>query len=89
MCDAPVCHDCSGELRDRGAESSFLGDGAIITIISNDHYHGHVSRYIVENNVTWLECAACCTVWSTLLVYYLEAPYGHLIDVPFGQPEAR
>ena len=24
-----------------------------------------------------------------MLVYYLEAPYGHLIDVPIGQPEAR
>ena len=57
--------------------------------LSNDHYYGHVHRYIVENNVTWLECAACCTVWSTMLVYYLEAPYGHLIDVPFGQPDAR
>ena len=57
--------------------------------ISNDHYYGHVSRYIVENNVTWLECAACCTVWSTMLVYYLEAPYGNLINVPFGQPEGR
>ena len=45
--------------------------------ISNDHYYGHVSRYIVENNVTWLECAACCTVWSAMLVYYLEAPYGN------------
>ena len=56
---------------------------------TNDHYYGHVHRYIVENNVTWLECAACCTVWSTMLVYYLEAPYGHLIDVPFGQPDAR
>ena len=24
-----------------------------------------------------------------MLVYYLEAPYGNLIGVPFGQPEAR
>jgi len=57
--------------------------------LSNDHYYGHVHRYIVENNVTWLECAACCTVWSTMLVYYLEAPYGNLIDVPLGKPEGR
>ena len=57
--------------------------------ISSDHYYGHVSRFIEENNVTWLECAACCMVWSTMLVYYLEAPHGNLIDVPFGQPEAR
>ena len=47
--------------------------------ISNDHYYGHVSKYIIENNVTWLECAASCLVWSTMLVYYLESPYGNLM----------
>ena len=57
--------------------------------LSNDHYYGHVSRYIVENNVTWLECAACCTVWSTMLIYYLEASYGNPIDVPVAKPKAR
>eukprot|EP00959_Pyramimonas_sp_CCMP1952_P320669 6710419-Pyramimonas_sp.AAC.1 len=24
-----------------------------------------------------------------MLVYYVEAPYGNLIDVPLGKPEAR
>eukprot|EP00959_Pyramimonas_sp_CCMP1952_P250603 5238109-Pyramimonas_sp.AAC.1 len=57
--------------------------------ISNDHYFGHVQRYLVEKDGTWLECAACCTVWSTTLVYYLEAPFGNLIDVPLGKPEGR
>ena len=57
--------------------------------ISNDHYYGHVNLFIVENNVTWLECAATCLIWSTMLVYYLEAPYGHLMKVPLGKPEGR
>ena len=55
--------------------------------LSHDHYYDHVSRYIVDHNITWPDCAPCCTVWSTMLVYYLEAPYGNLIDVPMGQPE--
>ena len=42
--------------------------------ISNDHYYDHVSRYIVDHNITWPGCAPCCTVWSTMLVYPLEAP---------------
>ena len=46
-------------------------------------------QYLVESNVMWLACAAFCTVWSTMLVYYLETPYGNLIDVPFAKPEAR
>ena len=57
--------------------------------LSNDHYYGHANRYIVENNVTWLECAASCMVWSTMLVYYLEAPYGHLMGEVLGKPQGR
>ena len=57
--------------------------------LSNDHYYGHVNRYMVEHSVTWLECAASCMIWSTMLVYYLEDPYGHLMDVKMGMPEAR
>ena len=44
--------------------------------LSHDHYYDHVSRYIVDHNITWPDCAPCCTVWSTMLVYPLEAPYG-------------
>ena len=88
-CEVPVCYDCSGKLRDHDADSHFRDGGTIPMSISNDHYYGLVNRYIVENDVTWLECAACCTVWSTILVYYLEAPYGNLIDVPLGKSEAR
>ena len=57
--------------------------------VSNDHYYGHVHEYLEKNKVTWLECAACCTVWSTMLVYYLEAPYGHLMQETMGNPEGR
>ena len=57
--------------------------------ISNDHYYGHVNKYIIENNATWLECAASCMVWSTILVYYLEVPYGHLMNEISGQPQGR
>ena len=88
-CEMPVCSDCWRRLALHDAGSSYNDGGTIPMSISNDHYYGHISRYIVENDVTWLECAACCTVWSTMLVYYLEAPYGHLIDVPHGKPEAR
>ena len=44
--------------------------------LSHDDYHGHVNLFIVENQVTWLACAAAWTVWSTMLGYYLEEPYG-------------
>ena len=57
--------------------------------LSNDHFYGHANKYIIENNVTWLECAASCLVWSTMLVYYLESPYGNLMKEILGKPQGR
>ena len=57
--------------------------------LSNDHYYGHVNRFLVENAVTWLECAAASVCWGTMLVYYLEDPYGHLMDEVMGQAQGR
>ena len=57
--------------------------------LSNDHYYGYVPRFLTQEKVTWLECAAACMVWSTILVYYLEAPYGHLMSEVVGKPQGR
>ena len=57
--------------------------------LSNDHYYGNVDKFLVENQVTWLECAAASVCWSTMLVYYLEDPYGHLMNEKMGNPQGR
>ena len=77
------------KLRRHDSGSKFQDGGTIPMSLSNDHYYGHVSRYIVENNVTWLEWAASCMIWSTMLVYYLEAPFGHLMGEEMGNPQGR
>ena len=88
-CEVPVCDDCWLKLQDHDAKSKFHDGGSIPMSVSNDHYYGHVHEYLEKNKVTWLECAACCTVWSTMLAYYLEAPYGHLMQETMGNPEGR
>ena len=57
--------------------------------LSNDHYYGYVSRFLVEQQVTWLEYAAASVCWSTMLVYYLEDPFGHLMSEKMGAAQAR
>ena len=47
--------------------------------LANDNYYGYVASLLVTKQVTWLECAAASLFWSTILVYYLEKPYGHLV----------
>ena len=88
-CMVPFCSDCWLKLQDHKADNPFRDGGTIPMSLCNDHYYGHVNRFIVENKVTWLECAASCMIWSTMLVYYLEAPFGHLMGEEMGNPQGR
>ena len=47
--------------------------------IANDKYYGYIKFLLVSKQVTWLEKACASLCWSTILVYYLEEPYGHLM----------
>ena len=57
--------------------------------MANDNFYGYVDELLVTKRVTWLECAASSLVWSTLLVYYSEDPYGHLMLESMERPQAR
>ena len=72
-CEVPICSQCEKGLR------SYKGISTIPMSLANDHYYGYVHKYIVENDVTWLECAAASICWSTMLVFYIEEPHGHLM----------
>ena len=61
---------------------SYSADSESSTIpmaFANDNYYGYALKLLVEKRITWLECAAASLVWTTIMVYYLEAPYGHLM----------
>jgi len=47
--------------------------------LANDNFYGYAFKLLVEKRITWLECAAASLVWTTIMVYYVEAPYGHLM----------
>ena len=47
--------------------------------LANDNYFGYAHRLLVEKQISWLERAASSLVWTTIMVYYLEAPYGQLM----------
>ena len=72
-CLVPLCVECCAGL------AKFKGEGSIPMSYANDHYYGFIRKYLVEEEITWLECAAASLVWTTLLVTYLEEAYGHLM----------
>ena len=46
---------------------------------ANDNYYCYTKPQVAAGDVAWLECAAASVCWSTLLVCYMEEPYGHLM----------
>ena len=57
--------------------------------LANDNFYGYVQSLLVREQVTWLECAAASLCWSTILVYYLEDPHGHLMLESMEGAQAR
>ena len=76
-CKVPVCRECQIGLYAYNPERKL---STVPMSLANDHMYGYVGKLLAEKHVTWLECAAASLVWSTILVYYLEAPYGHLMQ---------
>jgi hypothetical protein len=71
-----VCARCNAQLK---RFNEYSTSGSVPMALGNDNYYGYVQWLLVTEQVTWLECAAASLCWSTILVYYLEEPYGHLM----------
>ena len=85
-CQIPICSTCAGGLYKFHAKSQ---RSTIPMAIANDCFYGYAARLLVEKHVTWLECACASLVWSTILVYYLEEPHGHLMLEEMEGAQAR
>ena len=82
-CKVPLCRDCHRGL------TGFKNVGSVPMSLANDNFYGYVQELLVTEQVTWLECAAASLVWSTVLIFYLEEPYGHLMNEIMEGPTAR
>ena len=82
----PICSDCEIKMQKHDGKSVIYDGGTIPMSLSNDHYYGHVNRYIVDKQVTWLECAASCMVWNTLVSLLLGNSIRSSHERHFRQP---
>ena len=89
-CQVPICRNCCHGLARYTSDSK---QGTVPMAIANDNYYGYVMRLLIEKKVTWLECACASLVWTTIMVYYLEEPFGHLmleeVEGPQGRTQVR
>ena len=86
LCRVPVCESCRIGLASYRAGR---GESSVSMSLANDNFYGHALKLLVARRVTWLECAASSLVWSTIMVYYLEQPYGHLMLESMEGAQAR
>ena len=85
-CTVPICRHCYFGLINYNASN---GHSTVPLALANDNYYGYVCKELVRHQATWLECAAAGLVWTTIIVFYLESPYGHLMLETMEGAEAR
>ncbi|CAE7860116.1 esrp2 [Symbiodinium microadriaticum] len=95
-CQLPVCWRCaqacaagSAKTEAKTANMKSCVETNIPMAVANDHMYGFVPPFVIEDGVTWLEVAASSIIYTGMMVYYLEEPFGHLMLEKLEGPIAR
>ena len=62
---------------------------SVPTALANDNFYGYAPEVIYKHRVRWIEAAAACPCWTTLMVFYLEEDEGHLMREEMFQKQHR
>ena len=62
-CKIPLCHECIGFV-DQGRHPP--------KALTNDNFIFYANAFIVKEQVTWLEAAIACPIFTGLITYYME-----------------
>ena len=57
--------------------------------LANDNFYGYAPEVIYKHRVRWIEVAAACPCWTTLMVFDLEEDEGHLMREEMFQKQHR
>ena len=57
--------------------------------LANDNMFGYTSSLLVKYKVRWIEMAAVLPIWTSMIVYYVEGDYGHLMNETTHRPRWR
>ena len=56
---------------------------------ANDNMWGDISSFIVQYQVRWIEMAGVLPYWTCMIVYYVEADRGHLMNEVLKENQPR
>ena len=57
--------------------------------LCNDNMWGYSSALLAKYKVRWIEMAAVLPCWTSMIVYYVEGDYGHLMTEQVGRQQYR
>ena len=81
-CELPLCRSCLTRM----TQQSY---NAVPQALTNDNWVGYPTELLYQHHVRWIEAAAACPVWTSMVCYYLEADRGHLMDEDIHRADHR
>ena len=81
-CQVPVCTECWRRLVRRN-------DFGIPMALCNDNFWGYTTSIIFKYKVRWIEAAIVSPCWTSMLCFYVEGDYGHLMTEELGGKSYR
>ena len=82
-CEMPICAECAMVMQRRS------GNQCVPMGLCNDNMWGYASSLITKWKVRWIEAAAVLPCWTSMVVYYVEEDWGHLMEETIAQPRHR
>ena len=81
-CQIPICKSChSGLLH--------VASPGIPMALCNDNFWGYTTDVISKYQVRWIESAIVLPCWTSMICYYVEGDYGHLMTEEVGKKRWR
>ncbi len=57
--------------------------------LANDNWYDFTMDCIYRWKARWIEVVVASPIWTTMIVYYIEADKGHLMNEAVQQPQHR
>ena len=71
-CRVPVCKECYMRL-------CHQRDAGIPMALCNDNFWGYTTSLIAKYKVRWIEAAIVSPCWTSMICFYVEGDFGHLM----------
>ena len=81
-CKLPLCRTCWSRLRQSTCPQ-------VPQALANDNWYEYPLNFLYQEKVRWIEAAAACPVWTSVVSYYIEEDRGHLMEEELRRSDFR